>query len=60
MLKLTYLFENFDLAKEAIKNWNYDADTLETMLSYFRQTQYIHFAITARFASYDSLQLMKK
>ena len=36
MLKLTYLFENFDLAKEAIKNWNYDADTLETMLSYFR------------------------
>ncbi len=36
MLKLTYLFENFDLAKEAIKNWNYDAETLDTMLSYFR------------------------
>ncbi len=36
MLKLTDLFENFDLAKEAIKNWNYDIDTLDTMLSYFR------------------------
>lgn len=36
MLKLTHLFENFDLAKEAIKNWNYDSDTLDTMLSYFR------------------------
>ncbi|KAB1434491.1 phosphotransferase enzyme family protein [Candidatus Galacturonibacter soehngenii] len=36
MLKLKYLFENFELAKEALKNWNHDADTLDEMLSYYR------------------------
>lgn len=36
MLKLKYLFENFDLAKEALKNWNHDEDTLDDMLSRFR------------------------
>ena len=36
MLKLKYLFENYDLAKEALKNWEHDADTLDYMLSKFR------------------------
>ncbi len=36
MLKLIYLFENFDLAKEALKNWEHDDDTLDKMLSNFR------------------------
>lgn len=36
MLKLIYLFENFDLAKEALTNWKYDEDTLDEMLSYYR------------------------
>ena len=36
MLKLKYLFENYDLAKEAVKNWAHDADTLDEMLSRFR------------------------
>lgn len=36
MLKLRYLFENFDLAKEALRNWEYDGDTLDEMLSYYR------------------------
>lgn len=36
MLKLKYLFENYDLAKEALKNWEHDEDTLDNMLSQFR------------------------
>jgi hypothetical protein len=36
MLKLIYLFENFDLAKEALKSWEHDDDTLDKMLSNFR------------------------
>lgn len=36
MLKLKYLFENYNLAKEALKNWNHDDDTLDEMLSQFR------------------------
>lgn len=36
MLKLKYLFENYDLAKEALKNWKHDDDTLDDMLSKFR------------------------
>lgn len=36
MLKLKYLFENFDLAKEALKNWTHDTDTLDEMLARFR------------------------
>lgn len=36
MLKLKYLFENYDLAKEALQNWEHDKDTLNEMLSQFR------------------------
>lgn len=36
MLKLKYLFENYDLAKEALENWEHDNDTLDKMLSQFR------------------------
>ena len=36
MLKLKYLFENYDLAKEALKNWEHDEDTLDDMISQFR------------------------
>lgn len=36
MLKLKYLFENYDLAKEALKNWDYDKDTTDGLLSQFR------------------------
>ncbi|MFQ8599530.1 MAG: hypothetical protein ACLSAP_02315 [Oscillospiraceae bacterium] len=36
MLKLKYLFENYALAKEVIKNWAHDDDTLSEMLSQFR------------------------
>lgn len=36
MLKLKHLFENYSLAKEALKNWNYDTDNLDEMLSQFR------------------------
>lgn len=36
MLKLKYLFENYDLAKEALKNWEHDEDTLDNMISRFR------------------------
>ena len=36
MLKLKYLFENYELAKEALKNWEHDVDTLDQMLSQFR------------------------
>lgn len=36
MLKLKYLFENYDLAKKALENWEHDQDTLDKMLSQFR------------------------
>lgn len=36
MLRLKYMFENFVLAKEALKNWEHDEETLDKMLSYFR------------------------
>ncbi len=36
MLKLKYLFENYELAKEALSNWEHDPDTLDQMLSQFR------------------------
>lgn len=36
MLKLKYLFENYDLAKEALKNWEYDENNIDGMLSQFR------------------------
>jgi len=36
MLKLKYLFENFELAKLALTNWEHDADTLDEYLKYFR------------------------
>lgn len=36
MLKLKYLYENYDLAKSALENWEYDADTLDGYLRRFR------------------------
>lgn len=36
MLKLKYLFENFELAKLALTNWEHDEDTLDGYLKYFR------------------------
>lgn len=36
MLPLKYLFENYDLAREALKNWEHDEDTLDRMLAQFR------------------------
>lgn len=36
MLKLKNLFENYELAKEALKNWEHDDDTLDNMISQFR------------------------
>lgn len=36
MLKLKYLFENYDLVKVALKNWEHDEDTLDNMISQFR------------------------
>lgn len=36
MLKLKYLFENYDLAKEVLDHWEHDIDTLDKMLSQFR------------------------
>ena len=36
MLKLKYMFENFELAKLALENWEHDADTLDEYLKYFR------------------------
>ena len=31
MLKLKYLYENYDLAKFALKNWEYDTETLDEL-----------------------------
>lgn len=36
MLKLKDLIENFDLAKEILGNWEYDRDTIDGCLEYFR------------------------
>ncbi len=36
MLKLKYLYENYDLAKLALANWKYDTDTLDDYLQHFR------------------------
>lgn len=36
MLPLKYLFENFDLAKEVLKNYDYREKHLDEMLSHFR------------------------
>ena len=36
MLKLKYLFENFELAKLALTNWEHDENTLDEYLKYFR------------------------
>ncbi len=36
MLKMRYLFENYDLAKTLLKYWDYDEADLSEMLSYFR------------------------
>lgn len=36
MLKLKYLFENFALAKECIRFYEYNEETLDEMLSFFR------------------------
>lgn len=36
MLKLRYLFENYPLAKAALKNWDYDENTLEKLFPQFR------------------------
>ena len=36
MLKLKYLYENYDLAKSALENWEYDEDTLDDYLRHFR------------------------
>ncbi len=36
MLKLKYLYENYDLAKSALENWEYDTDTLDEHLQNFR------------------------
>ncbi|MDE7283793.1 MAG: phosphotransferase [Lachnospiraceae bacterium] len=36
MLKLKYLYENYDLAKFALENWEYDTDTLNDYLQHFR------------------------
>ena len=36
MLKLKYLYENYDLAKFALKNWEYETETLDDYLQHFR------------------------
>ena len=36
MLKLKYMFENFELAKQAMENWEYDKEGLAEYLRYFR------------------------
>lgn len=36
MLKLKYLFENYDLAKFALENWEHDTERLDEMLSWYR------------------------
>ncbi|HCL03737.1 MAG TPA: hypothetical protein DHW61_15255 [Lachnoclostridium phytofermentans] len=36
MLKMRHLIENYELAKDLLKNWEYDEENLDEMLSYFR------------------------
>lgn len=36
MLKLKYLYENYELAKAVLENWEYDTDTLDNYLQQFR------------------------
>ena len=36
MLKLKYLYENYELAKFALGNWEYDAETIDDYLQHFR------------------------
>lgn len=36
MLKLKYMFENYELAKFALENWEHDAESLSEYLKYFR------------------------
>lgn len=36
MLKLKYLFDNRDLAKMLVKNWDYDSLSLDHMFNYYR------------------------
>ena len=36
MLKLKYLYENYDLAKFALKNWEHETETLDDYLQKFR------------------------
>ncbi len=36
MLKLRYLYENFELAKCALENWEYDAESIDEYFKYFR------------------------
>jgi Ser/Thr protein kinase RdoA (MazF antagonist) len=36
MLKMRHLIENYELAKDLLKNWEYDEEDLDEMLSYFR------------------------
>jgi len=36
MLKLKYLFENYDLARKCLAFYDYDEESLDDMLSYFR------------------------
>ena len=36
MLKLKYLFENYDLARKCLSFYEYDEESLDDMLSYFR------------------------
>lgn len=36
MMRLRFLFEDFDLAKAALAHWPHDTDTLDTLLSQYR------------------------
>jgi len=36
MLKLKYLFENFDLARKCVELYDFDEESLDRMLPYFR------------------------
>ena len=37
MLKLKYMFDNVELAKQALHNWEHDSDTLDEYLKYFKK-----------------------
>ncbi|MBO2516203.1 MAG: hypothetical protein CW338_02860 [Clostridiales bacterium] len=36
MMKLKFLYEDFDMARECLKMYDYDKESLDSMLSYFR------------------------